>query len=178
MNAERLVGLIAGGFHALFEWDAELFDLGTDGVNEQTITFRLGVYFHSLFDDYHVDCEYNRIWDEPKACVLAGKQSMKPDLIVHRRNSDKSNLFCLEAKKDYLWDDEKIGFPDINKKLIGLTHPGDRYHYILGLAWRIQPTPDPQKHQALWFINGNNILETSLAAFDSDVISALHKHHR
>src|SRR5204863_7820338 len=100
MNAERLVGLIAGGFHALFEWDAQLFDLGTDGVNEQTITFRLGIYFHTLFEGYHVDCEYNCIWDEPKACIRAGKQSMKPDIIIHRRNSDRANLFCLEAKKE------------------------------------------------------------------------------
>ena len=91
MNAERLVGLLSGGFHALFEWDAELFDLGTDGVNEQTITFRLGLYLHGLFEGYHVDCEYNRIWDKPKACQRAEKQSMKPDVIIHRRRSDTEN---------------------------------------------------------------------------------------
>jgi hypothetical protein len=178
MNAERLVGLIAGGFHALFEWDAELFDLGTDGVNEQTITFRLGIYFHSLFDGYHVDCEYNRIWDEPKACVLAGKQSMKPDIIVHRRNSSGANLFCLEAKKNYLWNNKKVGFPDMGKKLVGLTHPDDRYRYVLGLAWRIMPSPNPAEHQALWFINGVNVLKTSLAAFESEVVAALRSHNR
>jgi hypothetical protein len=177
MNSERLVGLIAGGFHALFEWDAQLFDLGTEGVNEQTITFRLGIYFHTLFEGYHVDCEYNRIWDEPKACLRAEKQSMKPDIIIHRRNSDRSNLFCLEAKKNYLWDDKKVGFSDMEKKLVGLTHPDDRYRYILGLAWRIQPTPNPLEHQAFWFIKGKTVLETNMAAFESDVVAALHKYH-
>lgn len=49
MNAERFVGLLSGGFHALFEWDAVLFTIGDRGVNEQAITFRLGVYFDKLF---------------------------------------------------------------------------------------------------------------------------------
>ena len=177
MNPERLVGLLTGSFQTLFEWDAELFDLGTDGVNEQTITFRLGLYLHCLFEGYNVDCEYNRIWDEPKACVRAGKQSMKPDIIIHRRRSDQHNLFCLEAKKNYTWENPKTGYPDMEKKLVGLTHPEDRYRYILGVAWKIQPTPDPSSHEALWFMNGRIALETTLADFEADLIEALHEHH-
>ncbi len=177
MNAERLVGLLSGGFHALFEWDAELFDLGTDGVNEQTITFRLGLYLHGLFEGYHVDCEYNRIWDKPKACQRAEKQSMKPDVIIHRRRSDTENLFCLEAKKDYLWNHAETGYADMEKKLVGLTHPEDRYKYILGAAWRIMPTPDPSQHRCFWFINGAKVLETSLWGFEGEVIETLRRIH-
>jgi hypothetical protein len=173
MTNERLIGLLSGGFQALFEWDAELFDLGTDGVNEQTITFRLGLYLQSLFPKQNIDCEYNRIWDEPKASVLAGKQSMKPDIIVHRRNSDRFNWFCLEAKKEYLWEDKTIGFADMEKKLVGLTDRNDRYRYIVGLAWKIKPMRDPKDHEAFWFINGKNVLTTSLIGFESDVVSAL-----
>jgi hypothetical protein len=177
MNAERLVGLLSGGFHALFEWDAELFNLGTDGVNEQTITFRLGLYLHGLFEDYHVDCEYNRIWDKTKECERAGKQSMKPDVIIHRRRSDASNLFCLEAKKDYLWDDAERGYADMENKLVGLTHPDDRYRYVLGGAWRIMPTPDPSQHRCFWFINGAKVLETSLFGFEEELIQTLRRNH-
>ena len=161
----------------MFESDRELFDLGTDGINEQTITFRLGLYLHGLFEGYHVDCEYNRIWDKPKECQRAGKRSMKPDVIIHRRKSDTSNLFCLEAKKDYLWDDAKIGYADMEKKLVGLTHPEDRYRYILGAAWRIMPTPEPSDHKIHWFMKGASVLETSLWGFETGLVETLRRNH-
>lgn len=172
-NAERLVGLLSRGFRALFERDADLFELGTDGVNEQTITFRLGLYLHGLFEGYQVDCEYNRLWDKTKACQRAEKRSMRPDVIIHRRRSDISNLFCLEAKKDYLWDNAESGYTDIEKKLVGLTHPEDRYRYILGAAWRIMPTPVLARHACFWFINGAKVLETSLCGFEAELIETL-----
>ncbi len=177
MNAKRLVGLLSRGFHALFEWDAELFDLGTDGVNEQTITFRLGFYLQGLFEDYHVDCEYNRIWDKTKACPQVGKQSMKPDVIIHRRRSNIENLFCLEAKKDYLWNDPASGYADTENKLLGLTHPDLQYGYVLGAAWRIMPTPESSQHRILWFIKGGSVLETSLQGFEDNLIETLGRYH-
>ena len=177
MNAERFVGLLSGGFHALFQWDSKLFTLGDRGVNEQSITFRLGIYLNSLFEGYHVDCEYNKAWDKPKASKRAGKQSMKPDVIIHIRNSDKANLFCLEAKKHYDWDNPKTGYVDMRNKLVGLTHPADIYRYKLGLAWKIPENPEPSAHEALWFIHGEMTLKTSLCDFEPVLIELLHKHY-
>jgi hypothetical protein len=177
MNAERFVGLLSGGFQALFEWDSMLFTLGERGVNEQSITFRLGIYLYTLFQGYNVDCEYNKAWNKPKASERAGKQSMKPDVIVHIRNSDEANLFCLEAKKYYDWDNPKTGYEDIKNKLIGLTHPEDIYRYNLGLAWKIAENPEPDAHEAFWFIHGEMVLETSLYRFEPILIKLLQKHH-
>jgi hypothetical protein len=177
MNAARLVGLLSGGFHALFEWDARLFTLGDRGVNEQSITFRLGIYLHTLFEGYHVDCEYNKAGEKPKASARANKQSMKPDIIIHCRESPELNLFCLEAKKEYLWNDENTGYEDMKAKLIGLTHPDDIYKYKLGLAWKIPECNDPAKHEAFWFINGEMRLQTTLADFETPVIKLFQKHH-
>lgn len=174
MNAERLVGLLSGGFHAVFEWDSELFTLGDRGVNEQSITFRLGIYLNSLFVGYHVDCEYNKERNKPKASARAKKQSMKPDVIIHSRNSDESNLFCLEAKKEYLW---KAEYADMEGKLIGLTHPDDIYHYKLGMAWKIPESPNPDSHTAFWFINGEMKLETSLKGFELQLTELLRNYH-
>jgi hypothetical protein len=173
MNAERLVGLLSGGFHALFEWDSDLFTLGDRGVNEQSMTFRLGIYLNSLFEGYNVDCEYNKAGNRPKASARAGKQSMKPDVIIHRRNSDEFNLFCLEAKKEYSWEAE---YADLEGKLISLTHPED-YRYKLGLAWKIPESADPAAHTAFWFKNGEMKLKTSLTGFEAQVVELIQRHN-
>ncbi len=177
MSVSRFVGLLSGGFHALFAWDSILFTLGDRGVNEQSITFRLGIYLHTLFEGYHVDCEYNKAWDKPKASKRARKQSMKPDVIVHVRNSDKANLLCVEAKKHYDWNNPKTGYSDMKRKLVGLTHPADIYRYKLGLAWKIPENPDPRIHEAFWFIRGKMTLKTSLYDFEPALSEVLHRYY-
>jgi hypothetical protein len=170
MSPRDLVSRIAQGFDKLFEHDHELFDLGMRGVNEQTITFRLGLYFYSLFPDHHVDCEYNRIWDRKKACALVGVESMEPDVIIHRRQSDRSNLFCLEAKKEYLWAHPRNGFDRMRTKLMGLTHPEAEYRYTLGLAWKIAPSANRNAHRTVWFLRGNPTQELSLVGFEDQLL--------
>src|SRR6266700_657340 len=99
MNSKEFIGRVSKAFRELFLADTELFDLGTQGINEQTLTFRLGLYLAREFRDHHVDCEYNRLWDGKKQCIRFGIKWMKPDVIVYRRRSDKSNLLCIEARK-------------------------------------------------------------------------------
>lgn len=41
----------------LYEWDYHLLE---NNVSERSIAHKLGCYLQLLFNDYDVDCEYNR----------------------------------------------------------------------------------------------------------------------
>lgn len=99
--------------------DGELF---SDGVNERALTFRLGLYLQQEFDDWTVDCEYNRYRQVPKQLrQLKGKTinrtkksgRVSPDIIIHRRGQNGPNLLVIEAKtsktkRDHGWDYAKL----------------------------------------------------------------------
>jgi hypothetical protein len=83
-------------------------------VNERSMTHQLAVYLADEFNEYDVDCEYNRMF---RAGVLVRKTSIRieemekvsvgdlnaqtayPDIIIHWREDDKHNLLIIEAKK-------------------------------------------------------------------------------
>lgn len=173
MNPHELVQRFSGAIYELFQRDGELFDLGTDGINEQTLTFRLVLYLASQFPGHNVDCEYNRLWDAKKRCQRFGISWMKPDVVVHIRRSDEANLLCIEAKKTNDWKDLAALPEDVGQKLKALTHPEEAYHYALGLAWRIAPSADPSDHDAVWFVFGEPVLTTQLRDFEDQLHSRL-----
>jgi hypothetical protein len=173
MKSRDLVQRFSRAFNDLFQHDGELFDLGTDGINEQTLTFRLGLYLANQFPDYNVDCEYNRLWDGKKRCLRFGILWMKPDVVVHIRQSDEANLICIEAKKTKDWKDLAVLPEDVGQKLKALTHPEEAYHYALGLAWRIAPSAEPNDHDAVWFVAGERVLTTRLRGFEGQLHSKL-----
>ncbi|MHA3772643.1 hypothetical protein ACXR0O_13990 [Verrucomicrobiota bacterium sgz303538] len=103
--------------YKLFEYD----------VNERTICGRLAFHLQFEFPDFHVDCEYNRREEAPKAVkksddqeifelvrlARATRRSSKrrkpfestdtitvfPDIVVHERGEQERNLLVIEAKK-------------------------------------------------------------------------------
>lgn len=95
----------------LFEKDFFLLQID---ANERAISHRLGLYLQLLFDEWHVDCEYNRDLDNPKrlktytrfidAKLSVGSISetdpitVFPDIIVHERGTH-NNLLIIEMKK-------------------------------------------------------------------------------
>lgn len=173
MTSLELIQRFSGAIHELFQRDRELFDLGTDGINEQTLTFRLGLYLAGRFPDHDVDCEYNRLWDDKKRCLRFGISWMKPDVIVHIRQSDDANLLCIEAKKFKDWKDVTVLPEDVAQKLKALTHQKEAYHYAVGLAWRIAPSANPNDHDAIWFACGEPMLTTRLQDFEDQLHSKL-----
>jgi len=67
-----------------------------DDVHEQTITSALAYHLRQQFGSkWDIDCEYNR--EEGKTKRLGGRP-VKPDIIVHRRNST-TNILVIEGKK-------------------------------------------------------------------------------
>ena len=82
-------------------------------VSERCIATRLAMYLREHFDNYNyaVDVEYNRHGEDKKQlhdlvhkhdCSRAsddGGQRVLPDVIVHKRGHDNSNLLIIEMKK-------------------------------------------------------------------------------
>lgn len=128
-------------------------------VHERSITHKLAEYLQPLFPDYDVDCEYNNNIDDRKKWVSEeAKDLLKeklseiknslnpqnwdldeeidklsknfyPDIIVHKRNTNKCNLLIIEAKKygsDQAFDEEKI------KAFTNTTDNIHKYKYQLG----------------------------------------------
>ena len=94
-------------------------------ANERTMTHKLAEYLQQEFQEWDVDCEYNRkmkglkklprppnnfsgldFWHDTDA------KTIFPDIIVHKRMSDE-NLLVIEAKKSSSvikedWDQAKL----------------------------------------------------------------------
>ncbi len=73
--------------------------------SEQAITHRLAVILEGLFEDWNVDCEYNRNQSTIKKLMYAispnepvEERNVVPDVIVHHRMTE-DNLLVIEVKK-------------------------------------------------------------------------------
>ena len=79
-------------------------------VSERCIAARLAMYLREYFADHDVDVEYNRHGDDTKHlhdlvyrrdCSRDREEghTVLPDVIVHKRGVDHSNLLIIEMKK-------------------------------------------------------------------------------
>ncbi|TYR36432.1 hypothetical protein FY036_01010 [Mesorhizobium microcysteis] len=112
-------------------------DLLEIGVNERTLTHRLAVYIEPYFDQWHTDCEYNRLGEKVKNLPRPEEFTTSPDdtsaitifpdIIVHRRRTHY-NCAVVEVKKS----GNSRGVDLDVAKLCGLTAGGD-YEYTVGL---------------------------------------------
>lgn len=75
------------------------FDLLALGGHEQAMAHRIAVYLEPLFPAFQVDCEYNRRKHKAKARPAESNapRSMRPDIIVHHRNTPR-NVLAIEMK--------------------------------------------------------------------------------
>ncbi|MDC7286987.1 hypothetical protein NXH76_04175 [Blautia schinkii] len=121
----------------LYSFDKDL--INDNGVidrhaHERSICFRFGLYFHKYIDSnkflkgYDLDAEYNRDIEgikrldyRPNGCY--------PDLILHKRGSNESNILIIECKG---WWAGKKDIDDDIDKIKGFLQ-SDRYKYMLGL---------------------------------------------
>jgi hypothetical protein len=128
-------------------------------ANERAITHWLGVYLHEQFEDWDVDCEYNRQlkntkrlfsekWESPPDLAPDGTppafdtnaKTVYPDIIIHRRGTDR-NLLVIEVKKTSSDVDNEF---DLRK----LCLYREQLHYRYGLFMRIAVGKDfDQSHE-------------------------------
>jgi len=127
----------------LYCHDQDLLDVE---VNERTITHKLAEYLQDEFPEWHVDCEYNRWYEQVKKLRIrewhsspddTEARTVSPVMIVHRRRTDQ-NLIVLEVKK-------ASGIAETHdiEKLRAFTGEPE-YRYRLGLFLRIGTNLDPE----------------------------------
>ena len=111
-------------------------------TNERTLTQRLAFYLelqlrkNIKYENYSVDCEYNRKEEDIKRLKFGkntDKKEIYPDIIVHQRKI-KKNLIAIEMKKTTSRNTDKI--KDI-EKLEALTDRKNDYHYTLGIYFEL-----------------------------------------
>jgi len=102
----------------------DLFLLMNDS-DEWAITHKFAEYLQQEFPDWHVDVEYNRDKDQVKTL---DEKKVRPDIIVHIRNTD-SNLLVIEVKKSNNLENVDLD----RKRLEKFTSLQGKYRYQLGL---------------------------------------------
>ena len=100
-ETNELKSMIEKALEKLYEDDRSLIKRRVD---ERAIVFRFGIYIQNLilesakFKDYDVDVEYNKNGDNMK--IINNKRNgVRPDLIIHKRESNQANILILEFKK-------------------------------------------------------------------------------
>lgn len=152
----------------------------TNDVSERAITHKLAEYLQARLPHYNLDCEYNRDATQgpyaPKrlqmleqaAVTEMGVQlkahnvadlfsvSAYPDIIVHRRMTNESNLLVVEVKKhnsrvDHEYDRQKLrAFTEVDG-----TNP---YHYNYGVFLVFETRRQtPLRPELEWFVEGREL---------------------
>jgi hypothetical protein len=77
-------------------YQQDLYLLKEDSA-ETSIAHRLALYLQQKFDAWHVDCEYNR--DYSGNIKRINGRIVRPDIIIHRRDTRSDNLVSILIKK-------------------------------------------------------------------------------
>ena len=153
MNEEQtyLISILQHAINKVYQEDRFLFNFSQgerDGL-EQAFVFRTGLYLNYLLVDtpyelLDLDSEYNKNHGNAKTSRRFPK-GIRPDLIIHRRDSNADNKLVVEFKG---WWNKNI--TDDIKKLEDLTDPNDNYHYFIGVFVVIGNTDATYRY----FLNG------------------------
>jgi hypothetical protein len=105
MNEDQVRRKLESAIRKLCQRDKYLLERD---VNERSITHRLAMYLQAEFPKMDVDCEYNRRDFDIKRLEFyptdsrtddTDARTVYPDIIVHERGAQGSNLLVIEAKK-------------------------------------------------------------------------------
>lgn len=153
-------------------------------LNERTITHQLAIFLQEEFQDWNVDCEYNRIWRGGKISKKAMNlddievdsddtegSTVFPDIIIHHRedlHDDKreDNLLCIEIKKSK----NRLNLDKDVKKLKKFTSL-DEFNYQFGLNLILPTGNDYEQGKPVklhWFEDGVCFLKSELLYHQQD----------
>ena len=146
-------------------------------VSERAITHKLAEYLQARLAHYNVDCEYNRdatqgayapkrlrmLEDDAVAEMATQLQARKvadisvvsayPDIIVHRRLTNESNLLVIEVKKK----NSRVDHEYDRKKLRAFTEKNgpNPYYYRYGVFLVFETRhKSPRRPAPQWFVAG------------------------
>jgi hypothetical protein len=153
MNEEQinLVRFLQNAINSVYQEDRFLlrFAEGDRAGLEQAFVFRIGIHLSNMLNGtpyaaLDLDSEYNKNHGKAKTSRRF-PNGLRPDLIIHRRDSNEENILVAEFKG---WWNNDIA--DDIRKLEDLTDPIDNYRYLLGVFVQIG------RNEAVfrYFING------------------------
>ena len=134
---------------ALIEFRENDLPLLERDADERAISHQIGCYLKNKFSDLKVDCEYNRLGDEPK--TSSDGQKIRPDILIHWRGVNAKNILVIEIKKSSNRDVE----PD-KKKLLDLTKLEGKFGYQFGLLLILSMRKPYIIHEK-WYQNGTHL---------------------
>lgn len=148
---EYLVSILRNAVNLVYQEERFLlrFAQGDREGLEQAFVFRTGVHLSNLLNQTQyatldLESEYNKNHGSAKTSRRF-PNGLRPDLIIHRRDSNEENKLVAEFKG---WWNNDID-SDI-RKLEDLTDSNDNYHYLIGVFVQIGRTESNYRH----FING------------------------
>ncbi len=130
---EQLKTIIKTSLDKLYQNDIELIQKG--GM-EQSVSFRFGIYLFEQYQQiewlrhYHFDMEYNKSGQKQKE-IPRRKKGVRPDLIIHTRDSNDTNVLIIEIKGWWNNDEESRNKDKI--KLEDFVQQDGKYKYGLGV---------------------------------------------
>ena len=127
-------------------------------VGERSIVFRFAHYLQEMLNcekrlsSYDLDCEYNRNGTMAKR-LPSFPNGTYPDVILHHRGSNKSNLLVMEFKT--YWSDNQ----DIDvRKIEEFTNQNGEFKFLLGETVLIGKDKAKQR----LFVDGHEITEKGI----------------
>jgi len=146
-----LVDVLRNAINAVYQEERFLlrFAQGDREGLEQAFVFRAGIHLSNILEAtpyaaLDLDSEYNKNHGNAKTSRRF-PNGLRPDLIIHRRDSNADNKLVAEFKGWWNNDIES----DI-QKLEDLTDSNDNYHYLIGVFVQIGRTEATFRY----FING------------------------
>jgi len=134
--------------------------LETDGelvkrrVKEESLNHRLAVYIENFvkrscaYSYLSVDIEYNKNYSQEKAIEGpdGDKQFIRPDILVHERNTNFNNKIAIECKLDYMNNHTKRKLTELKKKpysyehCIGIVYKPEMSYLFVYIATEVEVT--------------------------------------
>jgi hypothetical protein len=148
MIKEEIIYALNEALRMLLEKDADILKMD---INERSISHKLAVYLEPFFNEWSVDCEYNRNHDNPKRLEIQRREvanddtqarTVFPDIIVHKRGADE-NLLVIEMKKTTSQEDDTF---DLHKLKAFRSQLG----YKFGVFVKIKTGIEPAIHLIQW----------------------------
>jgi len=156
----------------------EDFHLIEHDLSEQSISHKLAEKLQWLFPKYNVDCEYNGnvFEDNGKKRITILKNELRnkkllreneedlsheicrsvfPDILVHVRKENKSNLLIIEMKKSS--NSTSREYDTMKLKAYTNNYYGNQLEYQLGVLVEINTTNDKGNYEFELYKNGTTI---------------------
>jgi len=146
-------------------------------VSERSITHKLAIFIAEQFYEYDVDCEYNSNVENnsgKKYIYFLREKAIKlnllkerdgddefvsrivyPDIIVHKRGRNDSNLLIIEVKKSSSQTSSEYDHEKLSRYTS--AKDGNELNYQFGVFIEISVKNDQGKYNTEWFRNGKKI---------------------